>query len=243
MPPLEQLLQSFPRRLKALFARPAQGAAGAPGAAGAAEPQPGTPEAIHLAELRAAIAQRKQVKIIIGSSGTSMPDWLSTEYPYVNVADAANLSRLFKRGQLTAILAEHVWEHLTDEQARTAARNCFDLLAPGGYARIAVPDGLHSDPDYIEYVRPGGYGAGSDDHKVLYTLDTLTAVFVSAGFEVKPLEWFDANRVFHANDWNPDDGYICRSTRFDERNHTNPTAYTSLIIDAIKPAAGAGGRG
>lgn len=30
-------------------------------------------------------------------------------------------------------------------------------------------------------------------------------------------------------------GFIKRSTRFNQRNHTNPTAYTSLISDASKP--------
>lgn len=35
------------------------------------------------------------------------------------------------------------------------------VLKPGGYVRVAVPDGFHPDPAYIEMGRPGGYGTGS----------------------------------------------------------------------------------
>lgn len=183
-------------------------------------------------------ARRDNLRVIVGSSGTAMPDWVSTEYPYVDITNSRNLRRFFENGEVSAILAEHVWEHLTAEQAREASRNCFNLLRPGGYIRIAVPDGNHPDPAYIDYVRPGGHGAGSDDHKVLYTLNSLREVFTSVGFQVEPLEWFDASGKFHAKDWDPKDGHISRSTRFDERNRENPTAYTSLIIDGVKPAFG-----
>ena len=70
---------------------------------------------------------------------------------------------------MDAILAEHVWEHLDCFAAIVAAQNCFKYLKPGGYIRVAVPDGWHPDKDYIDYVKPGGWGAGSDDHHVLYT--------------------------------------------------------------------------
>lgn len=180
-------------------------------------------------------SHRGNLRVIFGSSGTKMSGWISTEYPYVNVASASSLRRLFNLNEVSALLAEHVWEHLTPEDSLRSAHNCYGILRPGGYIRLAVPDGNHPDPEYIAYVRPGGHGAGSDDHKVLYTLETLRDVFTSAGFEVIPLEWFDASGAFHAIEWKPEDGYISRSTRFDERNHSNPTAYTSLIIDAVKP--------
>lgn len=98
-----------------------------------------------------------------------------------------------------------------------------------------MPDGYHPDPHYIEYVRPGGTGAGSDDHKVPYTYDSLRQLLEQAGFRVKLLEWFDENGRFHFEKWDAAMGFIERSTRFDERNTENPTAYTSLIVDAFKP--------
>lgn len=184
-------------------------------------------------------AQGANLRIVIGASGTEWEGWVSTEYPMFDVTDASSVQKFLDRGTVTTFLAEHVWEHLTPAQATAAVRNCHALLKPGGRLRIAVPDGLHPDPAYIEYVRPGGTGVGSDDHKVFYCFATLSELLESAGFEVRLLEWFDENGVFHFSDWSPVDGMIVRSTRYDERNRANPTAYTSLIVDGIK-AAGPG---
>jgi predicted SAM-dependent methyltransferase len=51
------------------------------------------------------------------------------------------------------MLAEHVWEHLTEEEGLAAARACFKYLSPGGFLRVVVPDGLHPDPAYVEWSR------------------------------------------------------------------------------------------
>jgi predicted SAM-dependent methyltransferase len=185
---------------------------------------------------RAVLGMGNDLKVIVGASGTVAPGWLTTEFPMINIADRPSLDRYFRSRSVQAFLAEHVWEHLAPQQASIAVANCYRLLKPGGYLRIAVPDGLHPDKSYIEYVRPGGTGAGSDDHKVLYTYKTLSALLEEAGFEARLLEWFDEEGRFHVQDWDSADGFICRSTRFDERNRVNPTAYTSIIADAIKPA-------
>jgi len=88
-------------------------------------------------------------------------------------------------------LAEHVWEAFDIEESLVAARNCFRFLKPGGYLRVAVPDGNHPNPLYIADVRPGGSGSGAEDHKFLYTHSTLSTVFESAGLKVNLLEYFD----------------------------------------------------
>jgi predicted SAM-dependent methyltransferase/GT2 family glycosyltransferase len=188
-----------------------------------------------------AAARGRALKIIVGANGTSVPGWLSTDYPCVDVTDTRTLRRLFGLGRVSAILAEHVWEHLSNEQARLAARNCYALLRPGAYVRVAVPDGNHPDPIYIDRVRPGGCGPGANDHKVLYNLDTLSEVFRSAGFRVEPLEWFDTSGRFCSSDWDPRDGHIQRSARFDPRNRERAYAYTSVVIDALKPLTNQGG--
>lgn len=191
--------------------------------------------------LRADIrSHQENLKIIVGASSTAMPDWVSTEYPYVNIADAPNLDEWFLPSSVKAILAEHVWEHLTEVQAKSAVANCLALLEPGGYLRLAVPDGNHPDTDYIDYVKPGGYGEGSGDHRVLYTIESLSRLLHEAGFVVDPLEWFDSHGKFHKVAWDTAKGMVSRSTRFDPRNHANPTAYTSLIVDAVKPVAAVG---
>jgi predicted SAM-dependent methyltransferase len=183
------------------------------------------------------VRERKgELRVIIGAGGIEFPGWLSTEYPVTDFTDSGSLRRLFRPSSVAAFVAEHVWEHLTPEQAAAAARNCFEFLKPGGYLRIAVPDGLHPDASYIEYVRPGGTGLGSDDHKVLYNYRTLSATLEAAGLVVHLLEWFDEEGVFHFSDWDPEAGFVFRSARFDERNRDKPTTYTSIIVDAVKPA-------
>jgi predicted SAM-dependent methyltransferase len=132
-------------------------------------------------------------------------------------------------------LAEHVWEHLGSRQAIIANANCFEFLRPGGRLRIAVPDGFHPDPAYIEYVRPGGTGAGADDHKVLYNYKLISEELKNVGFEFRLLEYWDENGQFHFQEWSSEDGHISRSKRYDPRNQDGSLTYTSLIVDAIKP--------
>lgn len=116
-----------------------------------------------------------------------------------------------------------------------AARLCFKYLKPGGYLRVAVPDGYHTDPNYIAHVQPGGIGPGADDHKVLYTYKTFSETFASAGFHIELLEYFDEHGSFQANPWKTEDGTIYRSMKLDPRNQDRKPNYTSLILDARKP--------
>ena len=132
------------------------------------------------------------------------------------------------------MLAEHVWEHLTLHEGLTAAKQCFEYLKPGGYLRVAVPDGFHPDQKYIEGVKVDGTGPGADDHKVLYTYKTLKELFSSAGFRVELLEYFDAEGEFHFVNWDTRSGTIRRSLRFDKRNANGELKYTSIILDAHK---------
>ncbi len=179
---------------------------------------------------------QSNLKIIIGSASTKQDGWISTNYPLLDLTNESTFSILFNKPEsVSNFLAEHVWEHLSLDESAIACRNCFFFLKKGGRLRIAVPDGFHSDADYISQVKPGGYGPGAHDHKVLYNYQTLSAILKNTGFIVKQLEWFDENNCFHFEDWDVEDGMIMRSTRFDLRNKKNLTAYTSLIIDAIKP--------
>ena len=143
--------------------------------------------------------------------------------------------RFFQEASIDAILAEHVWEHLTEEEGVRAAGVCFEYLRPEGYLRVAVPDGLHPDPKYIEHVKPGGTGPGADDHKILYTCHRFREVFENVGFRTRLLEYFDDRGVFHFEDWNPRSGFISRSRRFDPRNRVGELKYTSIILDCLKP--------
>lgn len=174
-------------------------------------------------------------RIIVGACETIYGGWVPTDRRFLDLLDERSFARFFEPGSITAVLAEHVWEHLTPEQGLHAARLCHRYLMPGGRLRVAVPDGNHPDRDYIADVRPGGSGSCADDHKALYTVSTFADLFERAGFEVSPLEFFDARQRFHRHEWSVRDGFVRRSAAFDPRNKATPLAYTSLIMDAIKP--------
>lgn len=190
--------------------------------------------------LRRAVQDQPAKKIVVGACDTQFDGWVSSDKKTLNLLAESDWVACFEPGSLNAILAEHVWEHLTPEEAGIAATYCFRFLKPGGYLRVAVPDGFHPDPGYIEWVRPEGSGPGADDHKVLYTYDTFRKVFTSAGFNVSMYEYYDEHGEFHGMDWNHEEGMIRRSRRFDEdtfdrRKSGVSFAFTSIILDAIKP--------
>ena len=54
----------------------------------------------------------------------------------------------FPINSLEAILAEHVWEHLTNKEGVEAARICFEFLKPRGYICCPVLDGFFPDENY-----------------------------------------------------------------------------------------------
>jgi len=186
--------------------------------------------------LKRAVSATPSPQIVVGSSGIFTEGWIPTEAEYLNLLKPTDWKRFFAPNSIAGILAEHVWEHLTSADGVTAAKICHQYLRPGGHLRLAVPDGFNPDPDYREQVRPGGSGAGAEDHKVLYTYETLGRLLADAGFDVDLLEYFDADGKFHFTDWNPAAGMVYRSRRFDERNRDGQLAYTSLIVDARKPA-------
>lgn len=181
------------------------------------------------------LAHRKLKRIVIGSSGIRIDGWVATDQEVLNLLEKKSWASFFEPNSLDAILAEHVWEHLYPHEAVVAAMTCYTFLKPGGYLRVAVPDGFHPEQSYINAVRPGGTGAGADDHKVLYTITSFRDLFINAGFDVRLQEYFDEHGQFHCCDWNPSDGMIWRSKRFDSRNSPERLAYTSIILDAVKP--------
>lgn len=181
-------------------------------------------------------ARQMPRRVVVGASGVAQPDWIATDIDQLNLLKPARWRRYFAEESIDALLAEHVWEHLSAADGIRAAETCYRFLKPGGYLRAAVPDGLHPNEAYREWVRPGGSGPGADDHKVLYTYQTFRQIFQSAGFTVTLLEYFDERGEFQYQAWDPQQGMIHRSSRFDKRNQEAPLSYTSLILDARKAA-------
>lgn len=209
-------------------------------------------------------ANQQPIKIIVGARETRQSGWVATDIDSLSLLEPQDWERYFAPATITAIMAEHVWEHLTQEQGIKAAQLCHKYLQVGGYLRLAVPDGLHPRQDYLDWVRPQGHGPDADDHKLLYNYRLLEKVLTAAGFKVELLEYFDETGKFHYQEWSPDQGLIKRSQRFDPRNDPsfdhnfdhlvpatfaqeysaqrlaeccqNPrnTYYTSIVVDAWK---------
>jgi predicted SAM-dependent methyltransferase len=180
-------------------------------------------------------AFRSPRKVIIGAAGVSQPGWIETDIGHLNVLREKDWARYFDEASIDAVLAEHVLEHLTVDDGFIAGKNCLKFLKSGGYFRVAVPDGNFPDPQYIDYVKPGGSGYGSSDHKVLYTYKTLGDLLQRCGFRVNLLEYWDEQGKFHSHPWNADDGLIHRSRWHDHRNSKTEIRYTSVVLDAVKP--------
>lgn len=179
------------------------------------------------------------LRVVIGAGDyDNNPGWIKTQETELNLLQESDQSNKFSRGSLSAILAEHVWEHLTYEKGKAAARLCFDFLKPGGYIRCAVPDGFFPNKDYQAAVQIGGPGPDdhpASSHKIVHNYRTISRMFEEVGFKVDLLEYCDQNGEFYYNDWDEKQGYIYRSKRFDHRNEKGSLGFVSVIVDAVKP--------
>lgn len=175
-------------------------------------------------------------RIIVGAGNTKEDGWISLQESALDITSPEHWLTYFRPNSLDAILAEHVWEHLTLPEGQQAAMNCYQFLKYGGCLRIAVPDGLHTDPRYIAWVAPGT-GFNGDDHKVLYNYRTLSELLARIGFTVQLKEYFDETGSFHHYPLEAERGYIHRSAFSSWATFLSlPVGcrYTSLIVDALK---------
>lgn len=180
----------------------------------------------------------EEIRVVIGSGAYSNnPGWIETQETELNLLNKEHWRSLFRPDSIKVILAEHVWEHLSYEEGVQAAKTCFKHLRPGGYVRCAVPDGFFPDAAYQQAVQVGGPGPcdhPAASHKIVHNYRTLTSMFEEAGFIVSLLEYCDEQGRFHEEEWNPQDGFIYRSKRFDHRNTEEQLGFVSLIVDAKK---------
>ncbi|GGH73418.1 putative SAM-dependent methyltransferase [Pullulanibacillus pueri] len=180
-----------------------------------------------------------RLKVVVGAGEyNNNPGWLQTQEEELNLLNRADWEKKFAENALEAILAEHVWEHLTYEEGMAAAKIGYEFLRPGGYIRCAVPDGFFPDDEYQQMVQVGGPGPRDHpavSHKIVHNYQTLSRMFEDAGFTVTLLEYCDENGNFHYQEWDEKQGFIYRSRRFDHRNRNGELGFVSLIVDAIKP--------
>jgi predicted SAM-dependent methyltransferase len=195
-------------------------------------------------QLQLRVRRSSRLRIVIGAWDRYDPGWIPTQCDYLNLLIPGHWSRVFQPNSVDAMLAEHVWEHITEDEGRRAAQTCYGYLKPGGYLRVAVPDGFHPDPRYIDEVKPGAVAVtagNAENHSALYTYRSLSRVFEDAGFRVVLCEYFDEQGQFHSADWDRSAGTIWRSRRFDPvpgrpfpSDLHQSLSYSSLMLDAVK---------
>lgn len=145
------------------------------------------------------------IKVVIGAGVyVNNPGWIHTQEEELNLLDENTWQNRFDKSSITAILAEHVWEHLTYEEGLKAAKMCLKYLKPSGYIRCAVPDGYFQDESYQNIVQISGPGPKEHpaaSHKIVHNYKTLVKMFENVGYEVKLLEYCDEQGNFHQNYW------------------------------------------
>ena len=180
------------------------------------------------------IATTSEVKIIVGSGPTKYEGWFPTDIVTLDVTNEKHFKKYFKKKKISRILAEHVLEHLTNQELKLMIENFHKYSSENVNIRIAVPDGFHKDKDYIDKVKPGGTGEGAEDHKHLFNYKSLARLFEAGNFQPILVEYWDEDGKFHPGYSNDENGYILRSFINDSRNSDGIPHYTSLIVDFRK---------
>lgn len=178
------------------------------------------------------------MKLILGAGATVFDGWTATQIDELNLLHPEDFQSVLGAEKAEAMLAEHLWEHLSFEEGIRAARNCYAYLQPGGWLRAAVPDGSFRHSAFQSMIQISGPGPADHpaaSHKIVYDYRRFRAVFTAAGFKTELLEYCDENGDFHYRHWNDDDGHIGRSFRYDTRNSMAGLGMVSIIIDAHKP--------
>lgn len=175
-----------------------------------------------------------EIKLVVGAGPTKYKGWFSTDIVTLDVTKESDFEKYFSKRKINKVLAEHVLEHLTNQELKRMIKNLFKYSDDEINIRIAVPDGFHENEKYITLVKPGGTGKGADDHKNLFNVNSLSALFERFGFNAHPVEYWDEEGKFHQGYSNDENGYIKRSFVNDKRNVNNLPVYTSLIIDFKK---------
>jgi len=178
----------------------------------------------------------EDLRIIIGAGSVTQCGFISLQESDLDITDAQQWVQLFEPDSITAIVAEHVFEHLTFSEGLQAARNCHRFLKRGGTLRIAVPDGFHPDERYIEWVRPGT-GYNGDDHKVLFDYRSLAALMKRAGFHLDYKEFWNEQGELYTEQMEDERGQMRRTSQDFWAKLLSVRVgadYTSLVIDGIK---------
>lgn len=179
-------------------------------------------------QIQSAAKKGNKIKIILGSGGTTYDGWIATDLPHFNIIKRADWEYFFSKNKIDNLLAEHVLEHLTEEEVNIVIYNAYEYLKPGGIFRIAVPDGFNPDPKYIDDVSPTGKTGSYHGHKSLWNYKTFEQLATNKNFSVLINEYYDETGNYFLKDFTDENGFISRTGKI-----KNAPA-KSLVIDLKK---------
>ncbi|KKQ86167.1 MAG: hypothetical protein UT08_C0001G0033 [Candidatus Woesebacteria bacterium GW2011_GWB1_38_8] len=179
------------------------------------------------------IQKSENIKLIVGSGGTTQVGWISTDFDTLDITIDSDWSFLLGNKKASAIVAEHVMEHLNWEDIIKSLLNVRKYVRMGGYLRIAVPDGNHPSKYVIDLVKPNGLEPGADDHKVLLNIEKLESLAKELNYFLVPIEYFDKKGHFHSKELNDQRGFIKRSSKHYKGRFTEDKKEYSKFINSV----------
>ena len=180
------------------------------------------------------------VNLILGAALTKQKGWFSTNEEWFDIVQESHWDNLFNsKKRVKKVIAEHVFEHLTLDEMRSALNLIYKYMVNGGSLRIAVPDGNNPNKEYRNHCGINGIGADASDHKQFLTFELLSKEIQKIGFKFILKEGYLQNKELITEKLNIELGIIMRS-RSNKNNMKSkegwifPDSNTSLIIDCFK---------
>ena len=143
------------------------------------------------------------LKLHIGPNCTYLPTFLNIDIDPNNpvadiIADGCKLSTVFKNNTVDIILCSHILEHMPILDALNALDSWHNLLRPGGWLILELPDCYKCCKFYLEAIDQDRYDATYDTaiigiqgrpdwshwqtHKTMWSIETLTDKLKLYGF-------------------------------------------------------------
>jgi predicted SAM-dependent methyltransferase len=133
-------------------------------------------------------------KIQFGCGGNRINGW-------ENYDSEIDISKTlpFQNNIATHVLAEHVMEHITIQQAWHFIEECYRILDHGGVLRLAVPCVSKifklADQEYFEFIKRNGWGDSTlkdavksiifnHEHKTIWESSSLESIVQVIGFSL-----------------------------------------------------------
>tara|TARA_B100000242_G_C42968148_1_gene449164 strand:+ start:109 stop:771 length:663 start_codon:yes stop_codon:yes gene_type:complete len=182
--------------------------------------------------------ETKLVNIDIGSGSTIsfFDNYICTDKYNFNLLNFNHMYSFLKKRKIKNIFAEHVFEHLDQDEMIIALKNLEKFMEIGSRIRIAVPDGYNPSKEYIRNVQICGVGPGADNHKQLLNHEKVRSIFEEnlTNYKLQFIEYFDKKGNFNSHTYINIGKEIQRSSKSKVFNKSFYLSHLSLIFDVVK---------